>query len=193
RVGLLGFALGVALAVTAARKRLRSPWLWAGGGLAALLVAPQAVWELGNGAPTLDFMRNAPQLKNYPVSPLEFLGGQLVLMQPLFAPLWVIGLGALLFAPRFAAVRALGVAYVALLALMILQKAKVYYLAPVYPVLFAAGRPAGGAFPAGGDRRVPRGCGERGRAARDPDAAPRALPRLFGGARRERAPDGARG
>src|SRR5258706_14533242 len=87
-------------------------------------------------------MHNATQLKNYPVSPLEFMGGQLVLMHPLFAPLWLLGLGALLFARRFAAVRALGVMYLVLLAGMIQQKAKVYYLGPVYPVLFAAG--AGG-------------------------------------------------
>jgi hypothetical protein len=84
-------------------------------------------------------MRNATELKNFPVSPLQFLAGQLVLLHPLFAPLWLVGLGALLFAARFAPVRALGVGYLALLALMIEQKAKVYYLAPVYPLLFAAG------------------------------------------------------
>jgi 4-amino-4-deoxy-L-arabinose transferase-like glycosyltransferase len=138
-VGFLGLGLVLGLALSRARSHLRSPYLWAGGALAALLFAPHVLWEIARGAPSLEFMRNATQLKNYPVSPVGFLGGQLVLMHPLFAPLWLLGLGALLFARRFAAVRALGIAYLALLALMIQQKAKVYYLGPVYPLLFAAG------------------------------------------------------
>jgi 4-amino-4-deoxy-L-arabinose transferase-like glycosyltransferase len=138
-VAFLGGALVVGLLATRARSHLRSPWLWAGGALAALLFAPHVAWEIANGAPSLEFMRNATQLKNYPVTPGEFLAGQLVLLHPLFAPLWLAGLGALLFAPRFAALRALGIAYLALLAFMIQQQAKVYYLAPVYPMLFAAG------------------------------------------------------
>ncbi len=163
-VGFLGFGVVVGLAATRARKHLLSPYLWAGGALAALLFAPHFVWEARNGAPSLEFMKNATELKNFPVSPLQFLGGQLLLLHPLFAPLWIAGLGALLFAARFAPVRALGVAYLALLALMVEQKAKVYYLAPVYPVLFAAGavvvarwRPAwiGAAMVAGGLALVP--------------------------------------
>ncbi len=138
-VAFLGAGLVIGLALTRARSHLRSPYLWAGGALAALLFAPHVLWEVANGAPSLEFMRNATQLKNYPVSPFEFLGGQLVLMHPLFAPLWLLGLFALVFARRFAAVRALGILYLVLLALMIQQKAKVYYLGPVYPLLFAAG------------------------------------------------------
>ena len=138
-VAFLGAGLVVGLALTRARSHLRSPYLWAGGALAALVFAPHALWEVANGAPSLEFMRNATQLKNYPVSPLEFMGGQLVLMHPLFAPLWLLGLFALLFARRFAPLRALGILYLVLLALMIQQKAKVYYLGPVYPLLFAAG------------------------------------------------------
>ena len=163
-VGFLGFGLVVGLAATRARKQLLSPYLWAGGALAALLFAPHLVWEARNGAPTLEFMRNATELKNYPVTPVQFLLGQLLLLHPLFAPLWIAGLGALLFAARFAPVRALGIAYLVLLALMIQQKAKVYYLAPAYPVLFAAGavviarsRPAwiGAALVAAGIALVP--------------------------------------
>jgi hypothetical protein len=138
-VAFLGIGLVAGLAATRARSHLRSAHLWAGGALAAVLFAPHVLWEAANGAPSLEFMRNATELKNYPVSPLEFLGGQLVLMHPLFAPLWALGLGSLLFARRFAPVRALGIAYLVLLALMIQQRAKVYYLGPVYPVLFAAG------------------------------------------------------
>ena len=40
---------------------------------------------------------------------------------------------------RFAAVRALGLAYLLAFALLVAQGGKAYYLSPVYPVLFAAG------------------------------------------------------
>ncbi len=138
-VAFLGAGLVAGLALTRARSHLRSPWLWAGGALAAALFAPHVLWEIANGAPTLEFMRNATELKNAPVTPLQFLGGQLVLMHPLFAPLWLAGLGALLFGARFAPVRALGIAHLVLLAFMIQQQAKVYYLGPAYSLLFAAG------------------------------------------------------
>lgn len=138
-LGCLGCGLVVGLALTAQRRQLRSSWLWAGGAIAAALFAPHLVWEAAHGSPTLEFIRNAGELKNAPVSPLQFLGGQIVLVHPLFAPLWGIGLFALLFSGRFARVRALGFAYLAILALMMVAQAKVYYLAPFYPVLFAAG------------------------------------------------------
>jgi len=138
-VGFLGAALVVGLAATRARKHLSTHELWLGGALALLLFAPHLGWELAHGGPTLEFMRNAATEKNYPVSPLEFLGGQLLLMNPLFAPIWLAGLAWLLLAPRNAGARALAVAYLALLAFMIATRAKVYYLGPAYALLLAAG------------------------------------------------------
>jgi 4-amino-4-deoxy-L-arabinose transferase-like glycosyltransferase len=138
-VGFLGFGLVLGLAFTAQRRQLRSAWLWAGGALAGLLFAPHLVWQLAHGWPSLEFMRNASALKNEPIGPLDFLGGQLVLLHPLLAPLWGLGLFALLFGRDFARVRALGLAYLAILALMLLTNAKIYYLAPAYSLLFAAG------------------------------------------------------
>jgi hypothetical protein len=145
-VGFLGFGLVLGLALTAQRKAFRSPWLWAGGALAALLFAPHLAWQVAHGFPSLEFMRNATALKNEPIGPLEFLGGQVVLLHPLLAPIWLFGLYALLFGRGFARVRALGLAYLAVLALMLLTHAKVSYLAPAYPLLFAAGAVALDAF-----------------------------------------------
>jgi 4-amino-4-deoxy-L-arabinose transferase-like glycosyltransferase len=145
-VGFLGFGLVLGLALTAQRRQLRSPWLWVGGAVAGLLFAPHLVWQIAHSWPSLEFMRNASELKNQPLSPLEFLGGQVVLLHPLLAPLWALGLLALLFGRSFARVRALGLAYVAIFALMLFTKAKVYYLAPAYPLLFAAGAVALDAF-----------------------------------------------
>ena len=138
-VAFLAFGLVVGLLATGARRQLATREIWIGGAIAVLLFAPHVAWEAANGAPSLEFMHNAATLKNARVTPLGFVGGQLVLLNPLYAPLWVLGLAELLFGRRLARVRALGIAYLALLALFIAQQAKVYYLGPFYPLPFAAG------------------------------------------------------
>jgi len=52
---------------------------------------------------------------------------------------WMAGLGFLLFHRQGERYRVLGVTYLALLAIMMALKGKDYYLAPVYPMLYAAG------------------------------------------------------
>lgn len=135
------FAIGLmaGLLSTPQRRQLASGWLWLGGALAAALFAPHVIWEAANGWPSLEFIANAAAEKNAPVTFASFLGGQVVLLHPLALPLWLAGLLALLFAPELARVRALGIGYLATFALLLAQRGKVYYLAPYYPVLFAAG------------------------------------------------------
>lgn len=138
-VGFLAFGLMVGLLLTPQRRHLASPWLWLGGALAVLIFLPHLWWQLQTGWPSLEFMANATAEKNLPVSPSTFASQQLVLLNPLFAPLWAAGLLALLLSPSMARVRALGWSYVAVWILFVTQRAKAYYLAPIYPALFAAG------------------------------------------------------
>jgi hypothetical protein len=138
-VAFLVFGLAVGLLLTPQRRHLRSPWLWLGAGLAALIFLPHLWWQVQTGWASLEFMRRATAEKNLPVAPLAFAAQQLLLLNPLLFPLWLTGLLALLLALSLARVRALGWAYVAVFVLFVTQRAKVYYLAPIYPVLFAAG------------------------------------------------------
>ena len=133
------FGLSVGLSLTPQRRQLASPWPWIGGGLAALIFLPHVWWQVRTGWPSLEFMARASAEKNLPISPLAFFLQQILLLNPVLFPLWLAGLLALLFAPALARVRALGWAYVAVFVLFVTQRAKVYYLAPIYPVLFAAG------------------------------------------------------
>jgi len=138
-VGFLVFGLLVGLVLTKQRQLLLSAWFWFGGVIAALLFLPHVIWQIANGFPTLEFMRNASELKIQAMPVGAYLGAQVLYTGPAAVPIWVGGLLYLLFARAAAAYRALGIAYLAILALLVSQHGKAYYLAPAYPMLFAAG------------------------------------------------------
>jgi len=136
------FLLGgvfLGLLVTRQRRRLARRWPWAGAALALALFAPHIVWQIQHGWPTLEFMRAAQAEKNAHLSPLAFLLGQALIHHPLTAPVWIAGLAFLLTSRRAAGLRPLGLAYVFIFALFVVTGAKLYYLSPMYPLLFAAG------------------------------------------------------
>lgn len=134
---LFAAALGLALTLSPHRWILRSRWFWAGNLLAALLVLPNIVWQIRNNWATLELLRNVAQShKNVELGPLAFLGEQLMILLPVSALVWIAGLW---YCVRRPDLRFLAVCYVALLAIMIALKGKNYYLAPIYPMLFAAG------------------------------------------------------
>jgi len=138
-MGFFAVCLALGLLLTPERRLMASRWLWLGALLAVLLVLPHVLWQFSNGWPMLELLRNGQLYKNAPFELGEFLAGQRLLLHPLYLPLWLAGLGALLFSRALRPYRALGLAYVLLLGLYILLKAKAYYMGPVYPMLFAAG------------------------------------------------------
>ena len=135
----LGFGLLIGLLLTPRRKYLRDRHLWIGTAIAVLIILPNLVWEVRNHWPTLEFMHNASAYKNAPVSPLEFILGQILQFSPQSLLVWGPGLFWLLRAKRAERYRFLGWLYLSIFALFVLLKAKSYYLAPAYPLLFAAG------------------------------------------------------
>ncbi len=134
-----GAALVIGLLLTPSRKYLASKWLWLGGLIAFAFLLPYIGWEFANGWPTLEFWKVYAGGKTYPVTPLEFLLQQIVILHPLTLPLWLAGLGYYFFSQEGKTYRPLGVAYVALFVAFMLIQAKNYFLAPAYPMLFAAG------------------------------------------------------
>jgi hypothetical protein len=138
-MAFFGLSLVVGLLLTRERRLLLSPWAWGGGAVAFLVFLPNLVWNVEHNWPIVEILRNAEQGKNYIMSPLEFFSAQVLLAHPFVLPIWVAGLGYLLFARAVRPYRALGLAYVALFVLLVVLKGKAYYLAPAYPMLFAAG------------------------------------------------------
>ena len=136
----LGFGLFVGLLLTDRRKLLRTPGPWLAGGIAGALFVPHILWQIANGWPTLEFIRNASENKMVEVSPLAFLQSQLMMMNLLAAPLWIAGLIWLLGGKEGRRYRVFGITYVAIFVLLVLNgTSRAGYLAPAYTWLFPAG------------------------------------------------------
>jgi len=134
-----GFALAVAVVATPLRRELARPWIWLGAGIAFLIFAPNVIWQATHGFPTIEDLENVRRSgKNVVLAPLPFLAQQVLMNHPWLLPVWLTGLVSLL-AGKGKRYRVLGITYVVFLVTMMLMKAKNYYLAPIYPVLFAAG------------------------------------------------------
>jgi len=136
------FTLGVLIGViaTGERRFLRSRWLWLGALAAGVLFLPNFVWLIGHHFPFLELMHNIRQTHRDVVrGPISFVLDQAMIMGPWSLPIWVLGLAWLLVSAEGRRYRALGLTYLVLLVFFIVLKGKNYYLAPAYPMLFAAG------------------------------------------------------
>jgi 4-amino-4-deoxy-L-arabinose transferase-like glycosyltransferase len=141
KVSVLWLVAGlVAGLLLSPRRRLflgAGPWLAAA--LAAVLFLPHLLWQVHHGWPTLEFIHNATSKKMLPLSVTQFVGDQLLALDPLTAPVWVAGLVWAL-AGRGTRWRPLAVLYLAVTALLLANgSARVAYLAPAYVPLFALG------------------------------------------------------
>jgi 4-amino-4-deoxy-L-arabinose transferase-like glycosyltransferase len=137
---LLGAALAVGIAATSLRAELCTRWLWLGVALALALVTPNLLWQLAHGFPSLEFYRNAQAYKNLPTPPLKAIVYQALVAGPGAVFVWPIGVAWLLGAADAKPYRVLGWTFVALFALAILSgSSRPDRIAPMYPVLFAAG------------------------------------------------------
>jgi hypothetical protein len=133
-------SLLAALAVTPARRFYRSKYLWIAAAIIVLLSLPNLIWQIRHGYPTWVDLRNVQRVhKNVELSPMDFLKQQILILNPVSALIWLPGLGFLLFHSRAQKYRVVGVTYLFFLAMMMALHAKDYYVAPIYPMLFAAG------------------------------------------------------
>ena len=136
----LGAGIAAGLVLTPARRLLLTPGPWLAGAIAAVLFAPHIVWQVLHGWPTLEFIRNATSEKMQTNTPLSFIADQVMNMNPFTLPVWGAGLLYLLFAPAASRFRPLGIAFLTVTTILILNRtSRSGYLTPAYPMLFAAG------------------------------------------------------
>jgi hypothetical protein len=133
------FALAVGILLSPARRYIGSRWLWLGGATALLVFSPNLIWQMEHGFPTLEFIRNLNRDVMGDVSASDFLIGQVLYMHPLLVPIWGAGLWWYLFSSDGRPYRLLGWIFLVTLTLLLAVNSKVYYLAPAFPMLLAAG------------------------------------------------------
>jgi len=135
---LAGMAGGVLL--TPSRRYLRTPWLWIGAAFAALIFAPNLLWQIRHHFVSLRFLRHIHTRDVGMGLTQGFVPGQFIInTNPLLAPLWIAGLLYFFAGREGQRYRLLGWLYVIPLATLFFAKGKMYYIGPAYPMLFAAG------------------------------------------------------
>jgi hypothetical protein len=136
----LGLGLSVGLLLTPHRRWLKTRWPWIAAGLAFVVFLPYVVWQLLNGFPTLEFIRNAAQLKMIRVSFMDFFGNQFLAANPVTSILYLAGIAGLLLVDELRQWRILGIIILVVAGTLIASgTAKTYYLAAAYPLLAAPG------------------------------------------------------
>ena len=135
---IAGIVAGVVL--TSARRYLASPWLWAGAALSLVIFAPNIIWQMQHNFVSLAFL-NHIHARDVEIGRTDgFLVQQLFLSANLFTlPLWLAGLYFYFVSPAGRRYRALGWMLLVPLVLFFLARGRAYYMAPAYPMLFAAG------------------------------------------------------
>jgi len=139
-IAVLGFALVVGLVVTAQRRVLAEKWIWLGGTASFLVFLPNFLWNMQHHWPFVELMHNIKaEGRDVVLSPLQYFAQQLLIIHPVLAPIWILGILAFLFAARWKALRFLGWCYLAAFIVFVVLKGKNYYLGPIYGVYLAAG------------------------------------------------------
>jgi hypothetical protein len=136
---LLFLGAGLAAGLVLARRwdLVRSPWAWAAMGIALLLWAPNLAWQAMNGWPQITMSSliggNAADNRAQLVPTLWLSGGLLLF------PVALAGWAWMLFAKAAVPWRAIGIAAVVMLVLVVVIGGKGYYVIGIVAPFMAAG------------------------------------------------------
>lgn len=131
--------LFVALLLLGPRRNLKLVPLLQALGIGLLLALPSALWQLQHHFPFLELLHNGANGKNVVVSPSTFVLNQILMMNPVLAPLWLAGAAAPFFLERLRPYRFISLGFLLTFLLMVVMHAKDYYLTPAYGGVLALG------------------------------------------------------
>ena len=139
-VVLLLIALAIGLLCSAQRPVLRTRWPWLGAGIAAIIWAPNVIWQATHGWPQLAMSAALHRENTSPGDYAAAVPGEIVYLGLVMAPLVVAGFVVLW---RTAELRFLAIAATLVLVYVVaFVPGKVYYADGVAPVVLAAGAAA---------------------------------------------------
>lgn len=137
-VVFLAAGIFVAILFTQHRRLLISKYTWYAILIALLLFLPNLIWQFSHDFPVVRHMQELKDTQLVNVKRADILIDQL-LMFTISSLVWIAGLIWLLFAKRSANFRVFGLIYLTVLAIFLIMRGKSYYMAGLYPFLFAAG------------------------------------------------------
>ena len=133
----LGAGLAAGLVLTRRWDVVRSPWAWAALGIALLIWAPNVVWQATHGWPQVTM---AGAIAEYAADNRAQIVPLLWLFSgPLLFPVSVAGFAWVLGTKAGAPWRAIGIAAVVALGLVVVSGGKGYYAIGTAPIFMAAG------------------------------------------------------
>ncbi|MFI5371824.1 MAG: ArnT family glycosyltransferase [Candidatus Eisenbacteria bacterium] len=136
----LGGGVVMAVLLTDLRRQFRHAGPYLAAALALLLFSPFVIWNLQNGLPHLEFLRNATGQKYSTLTRVGFLTDQIVAMNPVTLLVALPGLWWCLFDRVGRRYRVLGLSFLTVLAVLLANAhTKAEYMGPAYPALFACG------------------------------------------------------
>lgn len=132
---LVGFAIAVLL--VGPRSLLASPWPWIAAGIAALFAVPYLIWQGDHSWPQLDIASDISSGgSGSSASRPAFLPLLVLQAGPWLLPVWLFGLVRLW---RDVTLRCLAATFGVLVVVFLIAGGKPYYLAGLFPLMFAAG------------------------------------------------------
>ena len=135
---IIGVLIGLTL--TQQRQRLTDSRLWIGLLICGAIALPNFLWQWHRGFPFLEHLHHvAASNRDVIRKPVAFLVDQMLIMEPLTAPIWIGGVVCLLCGRDRGRYGVFGWAFVVVLGAFIALKGKNYYVSPIYPIAFAAG------------------------------------------------------
>ncbi len=139
-IAVLVLALIIGVILTPLRRYLKSPWLWAGAGLALLIVLPNLIWQIQHDFPSADFLSSIHERDVRIGRTDDFLVFQFFVCTSAAAILlWTRGLYEVSLGKWGKEYRIIGWMFVVSLVFFIVSKGRFYYLGPAYPMILAAG------------------------------------------------------
>ncbi len=142
KYSIVFFAVGlmVGLVLTPHRRVFASKWFWFGCLAAVLIFLPHLVWLMRHHFPFLEYEHNVRMTtRDVRRGPLAFSLDQVVILNPLSVFLWIGGLIWIFFTRVGSKYRVLGWTFVVVYGVFMITEGKNYYVAPIYPIVFAAG------------------------------------------------------
>lgn len=138
---ILGLIAGIGggIILTQRRRDLLTPWPWLALGLALLMLAPNLVWQVQHGWPSLSYLDTHHGRIAHDTSRTSFVLEQLLYVNIFLLPMVIAGLRFLFTSKVF---RPLFWIPVIVELVFLVAGGKSYYVTPVFVLLYAAGATA---------------------------------------------------